>query len=256
MTPSPRTVVRRDPTRAALILSLLNNVGSLLNVVDVVPRHQIEDTLRVLADTLEEHRFIRLAEDINALADDDPDLASSDLRKKLREWRKTFLGLSVRVHRAADAVRDGSTPEQAARTLERHARQLRARRRWLESARAYDRAALLWSEVPNHANVIDAQRQAYGIHAFEEGWAPTRVLFRIFPQDDTVIALLPDEYGAANPDLINAYERGADYSFVSLRDVMSRTRPATPDEYRGTFQEMTRRGHDITVLERLPRKPR
>ena len=202
----------------------------------------------MLADALEQHRFGQLATDLSSLAS----AAGSVQRQNVTQFRD----LAFRVRRAANVVRNGSTPARQARNLELRAERLRHAKRWVEAASAYTAAMTFWLEAGDETRAAAARRQAYGIERHGEDWLSTRVIFRVFPKREggEVIALFPDDrWNTTGVEEVSSYMAIGGHCGASPR-LVYRTRRATPEESRSLFDALTRLGYDLTVIDRFPRR--
>ncbi len=81
-----------------------------------------------------------------------------------------------------------------------------------------------------------------------------RVIFRkwnIRLWDKDVIAFLPDN--EANPGRVDSYEHIGQHGEADYLGLLSRTKPATKDEYQDLYDELTSIGYDLKVMRRLTR---
>ena len=87
-----------------------------------------------------------------------------------------------------------------------------------------------------------------------EAWAegteePERVIFRKFPHDGAVIALLPDQYNPRNGNIGSYMELG---QHAETAPDYGDTKPATPGEYAPLYAELVRQGYsNLKVVKRL-----
>ncbi len=82
--------------------------------------------------------------------------------------------------------------------------------------------------------------------------APVRVIFRVWKDSGTVIALFPD-IAADRRGNIQCYEHTGQHGAADYGHVIEKTRPATPEEYAPLQRELQRIGYNLTVRRRRSR---
>lgn len=82
----------------------------------------------------------------------------------------------------------------------------------------------------------------------------TAVVFRTWRDDGTVIALFP--LLVENSGHCGSYEHVGQHGAASYRHVISKTRPATAEEYGDLKTELERIGYKLDVRKRIPARNR
>jgi hypothetical protein len=79
----------------------------------------------------------------------------------------------------------------------------------------------------------------------------TIVVFRVWNDVDSVIALMPNE--DAGNSMCMSYMHVGQHSGANYSHVISKTRPATKKEYKDLAQELTKIGYNLVVRKRRTR---
>jgi hypothetical protein len=80
----------------------------------------------------------------------------------------------------------------------------------------------------------------------------TKVLFRKWKKDGTVIALFPEEIADSSGYYCNSYEHVGQHGGCEPDLVIKKTTPATKKEYQELYQELTAIGYNLKVMKYVP----
>jgi hypothetical protein len=82
----------------------------------------------------------------------------------------------------------------------------------------------------------------------------TPVIFRFWEKEgNQVIALFPTEPADERGSTVNSYMQTGQHAGAALFQMIQRTRPATPTEYRDLKKELERLGYKLKVYQRATR---
>ena len=76
---------------------------------------------------------------------------------------------------------------------------------------------------------------------------PTRAIFRVYPAGDVIAILLDVD---ANPGHVVCYQHIGQHGEGVYWMIMSTTKPATPEQYRPLYNELTQRGYQLVIRRR------
>jgi hypothetical protein len=77
---------------------------------------------------------------------------------------------------------------------------------------------------------------------------PIKVIFRFW--ENEVIAIIPEEVGDNDPSTCLCYMHIGQHGSCDPDGLMAESRPATPEEYKDLYEEMTSIGYDIKICKK------
>ena len=84
----------------------------------------------------------------------------------------------------------------------------------------------------------------------------TKVIFRVWPEDGTMIALFPAVAGDPDPSTCSSYEHMGQHGAADYLHVVQATKLATPEDYAELANELTGVGYNLTVAYKQSWKDR
>jgi hypothetical protein len=81
-----------------------------------------------------------------------------------------------------------------------------------------------------------------------------KVVFRVWPDDKSCIALFPEIPGDSQPNTCMSFMHIGQHGAADYHEVIRSTRPASMDDYKHLKEELERHGYRLKIVQRCTRK--